>query len=103
MSLWSRIANTLRGNRVNYEIDEELQSHLEEAVENGREPAEARRAMGNALRLREQAREFRILPWLDSVKMDAIFGWRQLRKNTITTAAAVRSRGRPSRFPNASS
>jgi predicted permease len=91
MSLWSRIANTLRGNRVNYEIDEELQSHLEEAVEKGREPAEARRAMGNALRLREQAREFRILPWLDSVKMDAIFGWRQLRKNKITTAAAVLS------------
>ena len=91
MSLWSRIANTLRGNRVNSEIDEELQSHLEEAVEKGREPAEARRAMGNALRLREQSREFRILPWLDSVKMDAIFGWRQLRKNKITTAAAVLS------------
>lgn len=91
MSIWSRIKNTLRGNRVNYEIDEELQSHLEEAIENGREPAEARRAMGNALRLREQAREFRILPWLDSVKMDAIFGWRQLRKNKITTAAAVLS------------
>jgi len=91
MSLRSRIANTLRGNRVNDEIDEELQSHLEEAVEKGREPAEARRAMGNALRLREQAREFRILPWLDSVKMDAIFGWRQLRKNKITTAAAVLS------------
>ncbi len=91
MSIWSRIANTLRGDRVNREIDEELQSHLQEAIESGRDPAEARRVIGNALRLREQAREFRILPWLDSVKMDAIFGWRQLRKNKITTTAAVLS------------
>ena len=91
MSLWSRIANTLRGNRVNREIDEELQSHLEEAIENGRDPAQARRALGNALRLREQARDFRILPWLDSLKMDVIFGWRQVRKNKITSAAAVLS------------
>jgi predicted permease len=91
MSIWSRIANTLHGDRVNREIDEELQSHLQEAIESGRDPAEARRAIGNALSLREQAREFRILPWLDSVKMDAIFGWRQLRKNKITTAAAVLS------------
>ena len=92
MSIWSRIANTLRrGDRLNDEIDEELQSHLQEAIESGRDPAEAHRALGNTLRLREQALDFRILPWLDSLKMDAIFGWRQVRKNKITSTAAVLS------------
>ncbi|HEU4414235.1 MAG TPA: ADOP family duplicated permease [Candidatus Angelobacter sp.] len=91
MSIWSRIANTLRGDRVNREIDEELQLHLQEAIESGRDPDEARRAIGNALSLREQAREFRILPWFDSLKMDSIFGWRQVRKNKITSMAAVLS------------
>src|SRR5579862_8617514 len=92
MSMWSRIANTLRrSDRLNSEIDEELKSHLEEAVESGRDPAEARRALGNQLRLREQVFDFRILPWLDSLKLDAIFGWRQMRKNKITSTAAVLS------------
>ena len=92
MSIWSRIANTLRrGDRLNSEIDEELQSHFQEAIESGRDPAEAHRALGNTLRLREQALDFRILPWLDSLKMDAIFGWRQVRKNKITSTAAVLS------------
>ncbi len=44
MSIWSRIANTLRGNRLSAEIDEELRSHLEEAMENHRDPSEARRS-----------------------------------------------------------
>ena len=29
------------------------------------------------------------LAWLDSLRADAIFGWRQLRKNKVTSAAAV--------------
>ena len=47
MSLWSRIANVFRGDRLSREIDEELQSHIEEAIEQGRDPAEARRAFGS--------------------------------------------------------
>jgi hypothetical protein len=53
MSFCSRIANVFRGDRLSREIDEELQSHIEEAIEQGRDPAEARRALGPALRLRE--------------------------------------------------
>ena len=30
-------------------------------------------------------------PWLDSLRDDAVFGWRQLKKNKITSAAAVLS------------
>ena len=41
MSLWSRIANVLRGERLSREIDEELASHIEESIAQGRDPAEA--------------------------------------------------------------
>ena len=78
MSLWSRIANVLRGDGLSREIDEELGSHIEEAIERGRDPAEARRAFGSTLRLGEQSRDMRMVPWLDSLRADAIFGWRQL-------------------------
>ena len=44
MSLWSRISNAVRGERLNREIEEELQSHIEEAIASGRDPDEARRA-----------------------------------------------------------
>jgi putative ABC transport system permease protein len=91
MSLWSRIANVFRSDRLTREIDEELQSHIEEAVEQGRDPAEARRAFGSRLRQREESHDTRILPWLDSLRADAIFGWRQLMKKKATSAAAILS------------
>ncbi|MGO8736372.1 MAG: ADOP family duplicated permease [Terriglobia bacterium] len=91
MSLWSRIANVLRGDRLSREIDEELQSHIEEAIVQGRDPAEARRALGSALRLREESRDVRLIAWLESLRADAVFGWRQLMKRKVTSAAAILS------------
>jgi len=91
MSLWSRIANVLRSDRLSREIDEEMQAHIEEAVEQGRDPAEVRRAFGPALRLREESRDARLIVWLDSLRADAIFGWRQLMKNKVASAAAILS------------
>jgi predicted permease len=91
MSLLSRIANVFRGNRVNREIDEELESHIREAIENGRDPADARRALGSALRCREESRDVKLVVWLDSLRADAVFGWRLLRKNQVTSAAAILS------------
>jgi predicted permease len=91
MSLWSRISNAARGDRLNREIDEELQSHLEEAVASGRDPKEARRAFGSALRAREASHSIRATGWLESLLADLSFGWRQLCRNKITSAAAVLS------------
>src|ERR1700730_16117622 len=91
MSFLSRITNVLRGNHLNREIDEELQSHLAEAAEQGRDPAETRRAFGSALRHREESRDIRLIAWLDSLRADAVFGWRQLIKKKVTSAAAVLS------------
>jgi predicted permease len=91
MSLWSRILNHFRGDGLSREIDEELQSHLEEAVAQGRDPAEARRAFGSALRRHEESRDLRMVPWLDSLRADAVFGWRQLMKRKVTSAVAILS------------
>ena len=91
MSLWSRIANVLRIDNVSREIDEEIESHIAEAIAQGRDPIEARRAFGSSLRRREESRDVRLVAWLDSLRADAVFGWRQLRKNKVTSAAAILS------------
>src|ERR1035441_4219553 len=46
MSLWLRLTNVFRGDGLNRDIDEEVQSHIVEAVEHGRDPAEVRRSFG---------------------------------------------------------
>ena len=91
MSLWSRIINVVRGDRLNREVDEELESHIEEAMGQGRDPAEVRRAFGSALRHREASRDAKLIVWLESLRADAVFGWRQLKKSKITSAAAILS------------
>ena len=99
MSMWSRIANTVRGERLNHEIEEELQAHMDDAVAAGRDPAEARRAFGSfgapgsTLRIREASHSIRVAGWLESIVADVRFGWRQLSRNKITFAAAVLSLG----------
>src|SRR5271154_83646 len=91
MSLWRRMTNVFRGERVNRELDEEMEGHLAEAVERGRDAAAARRAFGSMLRHREESRDARLLTWLDSLRADFVFGWRQLRKAKVTSAAAILS------------
>ena len=91
MSFWSRIGNVLRGERLSREIDEEFEAHIHEALAHGRDPAEARQAFGSALRQREDSRDIRAAAWLDSLRADAIFGWRQLKKRKATSAAAILS------------
>ena len=91
MSLWSRIANVVRGDRLSREIDEELHAHIEEAIGHGRDPVEARRAFGSTLRRREESRDIRLAVWLDSLRADAVFGWRQLLKKKVASAAAILS------------
>jgi predicted permease len=91
MSLWSRISNAVFGERLNREIDEELQSHIEEAIASGRDPQEARRAFGCALHTREASHSIRVVGWLESLLSDTSFGWRQLGRNKVTSAAAVLS------------
>jgi predicted permease len=90
---WARLRNALRRDRALDEIDEELQSHLDEAVARGRDPEEVRRAFGAPHRWREASFDARALAWIDAVAGDARFGLRQLAKRPVTSMAAVLSLG----------
>jgi len=89
MSLWSRFSNVFRDDRLTREIDEELQSHLAEAIEEGRDPAEARRAFGPELIRREESRDARVLVWLDSALRDFRYGLSSLVREPGFAITAV--------------
>ncbi len=42
---------------------------------------------------RDESRDIRLVPWLDSLRADVAFGWRQLLKSKVTSAAAILSLG----------
>ena len=89
MSLWSRVVNAVRGERLNREIDEEFDAHIEEAIASGRDPEEARRAFGSALRAREVSHAVRVSGKLEELVQDARFGVRLLIRNPGFTAVVV--------------
>lgn len=91
MSLRTRIANAFHSDRLNRDLDEEFEAHIADAIAEGRDPAEARRTFGSPLRQREACRQHRVSGWLDGLSADIIFGWRQLRRNKVTSAAAILS------------
>jgi putative ABC transport system permease protein len=93
MAWWSRLMRTVRPDAHTRDIDEELSAHLAEAVARGRDPKEARRALGDPIRQREAVRDVRIAPWLDAVFADTRFGWRQIVKRPAISVAAVLSLG----------
>ena len=99
MSLWSRMANVFRSGRVQRELDEELQFHVDErtreliAAGMPRDAAarEAARRLGSPLRLREESLDVKMMPWLDSLARDVRLGLRMLRRSGAVTVAAVLS------------
>jgi hypothetical protein len=91
MLWWRRLTNLFRRGRLNDEIAEELAAHMEEAIERGRSPQEARRAFGRPIQHREHSRDLQLLPWLDALAWDLVFGWRQLNKHRAVSAAAILS------------
>src|SRR5215471_220385 len=91
MSWVRRFANLFRRGRLDRELEEEMAAHIEEAVERGRSVEEARRSFGGVLQQREASRDAKLLPWLDTLASDVVFGWRQLQKHRSASAAAILS------------
>jgi putative ABC transport system permease protein len=97
MSWLSRIANAFRSSGVDRVLDDEINFHIESRIADlvaegmTRDAAEktARRQFGNRLHLREQSRDAKVLPWLDSLVRDVRMGGRMLSKNGVVTAAAI--------------
>src|SRR5258707_3305526 len=92
-----RLKSILRGRRMERELDEELQFHVERKVEegiaNGLLPKEARyaamRAMDGLEQRKEEMRDMRRIHWLTDFLDDAHFAIRSLRRTPGLTAFVV--------------
>src|SRR2546426_9581493 len=92
-----RLRSILLGRRVERELDEELQFHLEHKIEegiaNGLSPKEARyaamRAMDGLEQRKEEMRDMRRIHWLTDFLDDARFAIRSLRRTSGLTAFVV--------------
>jgi putative ABC transport system permease protein len=99
MTLLTRILNLFKKPNLDRELSDELNSHLQlhidDNLERGMSPEEARRVallkLGGLEQTKESLRDLYLLPWLDSLRADALFGYRQLAKNKITSVAAILS------------
>ncbi len=88
-TLWRRLGYWLRGRRAADELEEELQFHRamteQELRDDGLPESDAaraaRRAMGNTLLAREDARAVWVAPWLDSLWQDVRHGVRSLQRS----------------------
>ena len=91
-----RLRGLLGRNRVDLEVDEELQFHLEHEIETnvarGMTAAEARRValrdLGGVTQTREAVRDVRTI-WIDSLWQDIRYAARRFRREPIVAAAAI--------------
>jgi len=96
MSFWSRI-NRLFGMSTDNDLDDELRSHIDmrtdELIASGVSAEEARRqaflAFGNRACMKEEARSFDTMFWLETLFQDIRYGLRQLARNPGFTAVAA--------------
>ncbi len=99
-SLPLRLRTLFTKARVEAELGEEMLFHLErkaeELLERGYSADEARVMAMKSLQMErqmEQCRDARAWQWMEILRSDVRFGWRQLMKRKVTTAAAVLSLG----------
>jgi predicted permease len=97
---WLRkLAATLRGKRLEDDLDDELAFHIAQRTDaliaSGLAPEEARRqarlAFGNSARARESTRDRNILIWLETALQDLRFAARTLRLNPGFAVTAILS------------
>ncbi len=95
--LGRRLGATLRRDRIDRELDEEIEYHIQmttrENVAAGMSEEEARRAarraFGNAAVVKEDSRGAWRFLLLETTLQDARFAWRTLRRTPVFTAAVV--------------
>ncbi len=91
MGFWSKLRRTVLPGRHNEEVEEEIQFHLAMKERDVGGQRAARIQFGNAARISEETRAAGILDWLESAVRDVRYGFRQLCKAKILTAAVILS------------
>jgi len=81
-----RLAGSVRRSRSDADLEEELRLHLEFSNERRTGVSAVTQAM-------DKLRDQRGLPWLDALRADVVFGWRQIVRHRIASVAAVLSLG----------
>lgn len=94
--LKSAVLNWTGRERAERELDDELQTYVDtlaaENVQSGMSAEEARRAArleAGVEQVKEEVRDVRSGAWLETLRRDVAFGFRQLRKNPGFTVIAV--------------
>jgi putative ABC transport system permease protein len=99
MPWYLRWRNAFRSERLNDELDCELQYHLAETVDDlisggmteKDAVREARRRLGNYSIQKERTRDMNIAAWLEATRADVVYGARQLRLNPGFASIAILS------------
>lgn len=99
MGLFRKLRDTLRPRRIDGEIDDEFQFHMEQRIADlmaqGASEAQARREaarmFGNRANLSDTTRDRDLLVWLQSILQDTRFAIRNLRRSPTFTAVAILS------------
>ncbi len=96
-ALLMRLRGVFNSGRIGDDFDAELQSHIDQDVEDGVRsgltPAEARRLtlsrMGGAEQVRQDYRERATLPWLENLGRDVRYALRGFRRNPVFAVTAI--------------
>jgi putative ABC transport system permease protein len=97
MSWLSRVVSVIRSNRLNRDLDDEIRFHLDERIDEHTRAglsveeasARARREFGSAALVRDESRDIKLFPRLESILHDVSFATRLWRRNKLVTAAAL--------------
>lgn len=96
---WARLSGFLSARRLEQRMRQEFEAHMEASTEDyiqsGLSPAEARRQarldFGPVESVKESYRDQIGFPAVSALGSDIVFGWRQLKKHPLASAAAILS------------